>query len=241
MRLSITTLLYAVGVAVAEDGSQGWLRYAPIPDGPCAQSVPSTIIALNSTKVSPVFTAGQELQRGVEGIIGTKLNVSLTAGQSHSAIIVGTQDAYIAAYGSLDESENLEADGFFLSTITPGKVIIVGQNERGALYGAFEYLSQLAQNNVTSASMVYNPQVPIRWTNEWDNMDGSIERGYAGPSLFFRDGFVVQNTSRVAEYARLLASIRINGAIINNVNANATLLNDRNVEGLGKLADAMRP
>lgn len=51
----------------------------------------------------------------------------------------------------------------------------------------------------------------------------------------------MDNTTRVAEYARLLASIRVNGAIINNVNANATLLNDRNVEGLGRLADAMRP
>ncbi|RYN75283.1 putative alpha-glucuronidase A [Alternaria alternata] len=241
MRLTLTTLLCAVDVAVAEDGSKGWLRYAPIPDGPAAQSVPSTIIALNSTRVSPVFTAGQELQKGVDGITGKKLNVSAVADQSHSAIIVGTKDAYTAAFGNIDECENLDADGFFLSTTTPGKVIIVGQNERGALYGAFEYLSQLAQNNVTSGSTVFNPQVPIRWTNEWDNMDGSIERGYAGPSLFFRDGFVVDNTTRVAEYARLLASIRVNGAIINNVNANATLLNDRNVEGLGRLADAMRP
>jgi alpha-glucuronidase len=72
-------------------------------------------------------------------------------------------------------------------------------------------------------------------------MDGSIERGYAGPSLFFRNGYVVDNTTRVSEYARLLASIGVNGAIINNVNANATLLNDRNVQGLGRLADAMRP
>jgi alpha-glucuronidase len=144
------------------------------------------------------------------------------------------------AYGDLEGCEDLEADGFFLS-LTPNKVVIVSQNERGALYGAFEYLSRLAQNNVTFESHIYNPQAPIRWTNEWDNMDGSIERGYAGPSLFFRDGFVVDNVTRVAEYARLLASIRINGIIINNVNANATILNDRNVQGLGRLADAMRP
>jgi alpha-glucuronidase len=180
MRLQLTTLLCVLSFASAEDGSQGWLRYAPIPDGPCAQSVPAKIIALNSTKVSPVYTAGQELQRGVGGIIGRKLNVSSSADQSQSAIIVGTWDAYVAAYGSIDECENLDEDGFFLSTATPGKVIIVGENERGALYGAFEYLSQLAQDNVTAVSAVYNPQVPIRWTNEWDNMDGSIERGYAG-------------------------------------------------------------
>jgi alpha-glucuronidase len=72
-------------------------------------------------------------------------------------------------------------------------------------------------------------------------MDGSIERGYAGPSIFFRDGFVVDNVTRVVEYARLLASIRVNGIIVNNVNANATLLNARNIEGLGRLADSLRP
>jgi alpha-glucuronidase len=168
------------------------------------------------------------------------MNVTLAADRYGSAIIVGTRDAYIDAYGQLEGCENLEADGFFLS-LTPNKVVIVSQNERGALYGAFEYLSRLAQNNVTFESHVYNPQAPIRWTNEWDNMDGSIERGYAGPSLFFRDGFVVDNVTRAAEYARLLASIRINGIIINNVNANATILNDRNLQGLGRLADAMRP
>ncbi|KAJ6274615.1 putative alpha-glucuronidase A [Bipolaris maydis] len=240
MRLLFTTLLWAVGGALAEDGSQGWLRYARIPNGASAQSVPSTIIALNSTRISPVYTAGQELQRGVLGTTSKQLTVSTTASQDQSAIIVGTTEAYSKAYGKIGESEDLEDDGFYLS-ISPGKVIIIGQNERGALYGAFEYLSQLAQNNITFGSKVYNPQAPIRWVNEWDNLDGSIERGYAGPSIFFRNGYVVDNTTRIAEYARLLASIRVNGAIVNNVNADPALLNDRNVAGLGRIADAMRP
>ncbi|KAG9194738.1 hypothetical protein G6011_04773 [Alternaria panax] len=150
-------ILCTAGFAIAEDGSKGWLRYAPIPDGPSTQSVPSAIVALNSTKVSPVFTAGQELRKGVDGITGRKPNVSAVAGQSRSAIIVGTKDAYTAIFGSIEGCEDLDADGFFLSTTTPGKVIIIGQNERGALYGAFEYLSQLAQNNVTSGSTIHNP------------------------------------------------------------------------------------
>ncbi|KAE8846735.1 hypothetical protein HRS9122_03642 [Pyrenophora teres f. teres] len=240
MRLSLVPFFCAIGCVVAKDGSQGWLRYAPIPDGSCAQSVPSTLIVLNSTTVSPVYTAGKELQKGVLGITGTQLKLSTTPLDSDAVIIVGTEDAYFNKYGRLDESEQMETDGFFLST-SPKKVIIVGQNERGALYGAFEYLSQLAQNNVTYGSKVYNPQVPIRWTNEWDNMDGSIEHQFAGRSIFFSNGYVIENTTRIAEYARLLASIGINGVIINNVNANATLLHDRNVKGLGRVADAMRP
>lgn len=189
---------------------------------------------------SPLFTAGQELRKGVEGIFGKQLNISTIARQNTSAIIVGTAAAYANAFGAFEEIKSLDQDGFYLG-ISSNQVTVVGQNERGALYGAFEYLSRIAQNNFTEDSFVSNPQVPIRWTNEWDNMDGSIERGYGGPSMFFEGGYVVENTTRVTEYARLLASIGINGVVVNNVNANPTLLSTRNVEGLGRLADAMRP
>lgn len=238
----ISIFLSLLGFVFAEDGSQGWLRYAPIANGYNSLPVPSSIVALNTTKIGPVYTAGQELQKGIDQILAKRLEVSSTGHSNVSTIIVGTIDAYTSTYGLLDGADDLEDDGFVLTT-RPDNVIIVGRNERGALYGAFEYLSQVARNNVTIGSRVSNPQAPIRWTNEWDNMDGSIERGYGGASNFFRGGYVVNDTyiSRVAEYARLLASIGINGVIVNNVNANATLLSDRNIEGLGRLADAMRP
>jgi alpha-glucuronidase len=239
MRL-LLSLLLAVGLTTAEDGSNMWLRYAPTPGGSNYTSLPAQIVAFNATKGSPVYTAQQELQKGIEGIFGKQLEISNSTRNGSATIYVGTILAYQNMYVVPEDAKDLEEDGFYLST-EGGSVTIIGSNERGALYGAFEYLSQLAQGNFKSSSTVYNPQVPIRWTNEWDNMDGSIERGYAGPSFFFRDGFVVTNVTRAAQYARLLASIRINGIVVNNVNANATLLNDRNIEGLGRLADAMRP
>ncbi|KAF2795049.1 glycoside hydrolase family 67 protein [Melanomma pulvis-pyrius CBS 109.77] len=232
-------LLLTVRLATAEDGANAWLRYAPLPQANNNHSIPLSIVALGNSKSSPVYTAGQELQKGIKGIFGKKLSTNGTKDTS-SSIVVGTIDAYKKAYGDFDEADELEEDGFFLST--EGRdVLILGQNQRGALYGTFAYLSRLAQNKLSPISYVSNPHAPIRWVNEWDNLDGSIERGYAGPSIFFRDGFVVDNVTRVAEYARLLASIRVNGIVINNVNANATLLNARNIEGLGRLADAMRP
>jgi alpha-glucuronidase len=230
----------AIGLAAAEDGSAMWLRYAPISGANNYTGLPSRIVALNATHGNPVYTAQQELVKGFKGIFGKQLDIINSTSGGSSAIYVGTVQDYQSMHGLPDEAKDLEDDGFYLST-DGGNVTIIGSNERGALYGAFEYLSQLAQGDFKSASTVYNPQVQIRWTNEWDNMDGSIERGYAGPSFFFRDGYVVDNVTRVAEYARMLASIRINGIIVNNVNANATLLSDRNIEGLGRLADAMRP
>jgi alpha-glucuronidase len=232
---NLLLVVLSAGLAVAEDGLNAWLRYAPVP-GVSGRAFPSSIVALNNTKSSPVYTAGQELQKGLQGILSSR--VSIADKISTSSVVVGSLDQYMTATNSKD-IPGLEADGFWLN-VNGSSVQIVGQNERGALYGAFEYLSMLAQGNFSHVSCVSNPTAPIRWTNEWDNMDGSIERGYAGPSIFFKDGYVVDNVTRVAEYARILASIRINGVIINNVNANQTLLSDRNVRGLGRLADAMR-
>lgn len=239
MRLLLTFVL-ALGAAVAEDGYNMWLRYAPVPGGNYPRSLPSNVIALNATKGLPVYTAEQELRKGFQGIFGRELASNATRDDSTASIHVGTLVAYESVHGKLEEGQELEEDGFYLET-GGENVIIVGRNERGALYGAFEYLSQLAQGHFEPSAAVHNPQAQLRWTNEWNNMDGSIERGYSGPSIFFRNGFVVDNVTRAADYARLLASIKINGIIINNVNANATLLSARNVEGLGRLADTMRP
>ncbi|KAI0202835.1 glycoside hydrolase superfamily [Astrocystis sublimbata] len=235
--LCLTSL--AFGLAAAEDGLKAWLRYARLPDDVISQArIPSALTFLNSTESSPAHIAGLEIQEGIKGILGKELNIS-SKSREQSSIIVGTLDAFKAAGGTVDISE-LSEDGFWLNT-TGESVHILGQNERGTLYGAFEYLSMLAQGNFTEVAYATNPSAAIRWVNQWDNMDGTIERGYAGLSIFFENNTTVANTTRAAEYARLLSSIRVNGIVVNNVNANPIILNDENISGLGKIADAMRP
>ncbi|KAJ5345254.1 hypothetical protein N7452_003258 [Penicillium brevicompactum] len=230
-----------LGVAAAEDGLKGWLRYAPLPcSEQCRSSLPSSIVSLNSTNASPVFVAGTELQNGIQGIYERDVPISHVKCNAASSIVVGTVDQYRRACGTKSSLPELEEDGFWLST--KGKnVQILGQNERGALYGAFEYLSMLAQGNFSEVAYASNPSAPIRWVNQWDNMDGSIERGYGGPSIFFKNGQIVQDLTRVAEYARLLASVKINAIVINNVNANATILSPTNMDGVARVADVFRP
>ncbi|KAF2197693.1 alpha-glucuronidase [Delitschia confertaspora ATCC 74209] len=231
--------LASLALATAEDGSKAWLRYARVAQANSTSSLPASIIALNTTKSSPVYTAGQELAKGIQGIFGKRLPISNGTAKT-SSIIVGTAAAYEREFGNSSHFSDLKEDGFWLS-IDVESVRIIGQNERGALYGAFEYLSHIAQGRLGGTSFISNPNSPIRWVNEWDNLDGTIERGYAGPSIFFKNGVVVDDLTRVAEYARLLASIKINGIIINNVNAKAELLNSTNIEGLARIADVMRP
>jgi alpha-glucuronidase len=206
-------VLGLLGFAAAENGLNGWLRYASLPsDAQTGATIPSAIVALNSTKTSPVYVAGQELQNGIQGILGKGLNISSTATNVTSTITVGTIDAFVSTGNLMSGIPELEDDGFYLDTTGPN-IQIAGKNERGALYGTFEYLSMLAQGNFTAVSYASNPSAPIRWVNHWDNLDGSIERGFAGTSIFFKGGQVVSDLTRVSQYARLLASIRVNGIV----------------------------
>lgn len=190
-----------------------------------------------------MYTAAQELQKGFQGILHEDIDIvnSTTKNQSHSSsVVIGTVDAYTEAFGTANNWDDLIEDGFWLST-TKDSVQIIGRNERGALYGTFEYLSMLAQGNFSDVTYTSNPHAPIRWVNQWDNLDGSIERGYGGTSIFFENGLVFRNLTRAAEYARLLASIGLNAVVVNNVNANSSLLTPENIQGLGRIADVFRP
>ncbi|KKA18477.1 alpha-glucuronidase [Rasamsonia emersonii CBS 393.64] len=234
-------LLASAALVAAENGLDGWLRYAPLPGASrYLHDLPSSIVSLNASETSPVYVAGSELQKGLQGIFGKQVSISHQNCNASSSIVVGTVDEYSKLCGSSAALPELEQDGFWLST-KGNSVQILGRNERGALYGAFEYLSMLAQGNFSQVAYANNPRAPIRWVNQWDNLDGSIERGYGGASIFFENGGVVSNLTRAAQYARLLASIGLNAVVVNNVNANASILTPQNIEGLGRIADVFRP
>ena len=154
-------LLLVVGSVCAEDGAKAWLRYAPITNVGNYSFLPSSVVALNGSTASPVYTASQELRRGIEGIFGRSISTNGTTNSS-KPIIVGTVDAYKKIYGDVAGANGLEEDGFFLSTGNDN-ILILGLNQRGALYGAFAYLSRLAQGNFSPISIVSNPHAPIRW------------------------------------------------------------------------------
>ncbi|KAI6780505.1 alpha-glucuronidase [Emericellopsis cladophorae] len=240
----------ALAVARAEDGLDGWLRYARLRDchtGGQLDDFATSIVALNATEGAPLHTAAHELQVGIQGILGLELDVSdSVTDKDTSSIIVATAQAYEDEFGSLPEAVDLIEDGFYLSN-KGDDTVIIGSNERGALYGAFEYLSMLAQGNFDEVAYSTNPDAPIRWANQWDNLwdngtHGPVERGYGGVSIFYDGvGHVREDLSRVPMLGRLLASIRVNGIVINNVNADPTILSERNWDGVEEIANLFRP
>jgi alpha-glucuronidase len=133
----------------------------------------------------------------------------------------------------------------FVIWVTEGGFIIAGQDERGTLYGVYRFLSLLALGKLRPGlEIAESPSAPLRMINHWDNLDGSVERGYAGLSLFYQDNRVSYEKDRIEDYARLLASIGINRLSINNVNVRKAanlLITEEYLPALAALAAIFRP
>jgi alpha-glucuronidase len=242
------SLLLAVFSATAtlraEDGSQGWLRYAPpIHDGIPASyaSMPPALVNLDA---SPEAKSAQaELLRGVHSMLGRTLRIERVP-QGQDAWVLGTVEEIRAALPEFHAPE-LKPEGFAIMALRgQGHTywIVAGADARGVLYGSFRVLADVARGEgFAPMEGSSSPAAPIRWVDEWDNLNGTIERGYAGRSIFFDNGHVRGDLTRAGEYARLLASVGVNGCAINNVNADPRILAPEMIGEVARIADAFRP
>jgi alpha-glucuronidase len=161
-------------------------------------------------------------------------------------VLAPTSDA--SGFGVVDSLDDLGPEAFVLSRDSERIAAIYG-GPRGALYAWFQLLREAAAP--TGSQMValrHGPERELRMLDHWDNVAvhpvmGQVERGYAGGSLFYRDGELRADLTRVDRYARLLASIGINRVSLNNVNVHereALLLTD-DLGSVVRLADVFRP
>ncbi|MGP0018442.1 MAG: alpha-glucuronidase family glycosyl hydrolase [Candidatus Sulfotelmatobacter sp.] len=233
----------------AETGAEAWLRY-PALSPQAAKSFdrlpPQTVLLGDSVVVK---TAQRELVQGLAQMLGRTLRVGTNSSLENS-IVLGTLSDLRALIPALHRPQDLRADGYWLKSAKihgADCLIIAGATDRGVLYGVFALLSKIARADnlaafdIAAVDEEQNPYAPIRWVNQWDNLDGRIERGYGGPSLFFADGNVRTDLTRAGQYARLLASIGVNGCTINNVNAAPGVLEDNFIAQVSRIADVFRP
>jgi len=240
--LILAGLLAAASLGNAETGAKGWLRYSPLPEAQRQQyaAMPERIFALGDSPAGQ--TAAAELKRGVRSMLGKDLAAaqSVTAGD---AFVIGSINQVHAVLRAWSPPVGVRDEGFSLQIFrNAGHTywIVAGEDGRGEMYGVFHLLEEIAEQRLI-ADDTESPAAPIRWVNQWDNFDGTIERGYAGRSIFFTDGHVRQDLTRVSEYGRLLASIGLNGCTVNNVNANLHTLDPSMLKELARIADAFRP
>jgi alpha-glucuronidase len=225
-------------------GQNAWLRHAPLDAIDAAKylTLPRTIVRVGDTTV--LKSAEQELIRGLHGMLGGEYQTATEATQVPS-FLIETVDTLGAPFKDMASQFHVSGDGYWLGEIGLGHTrtfLITSKTDRGVLYGVFALLSKIArQQPLNSFNEVQVPANSIRMVDQWDNLDGTIERGYAGPSIFFENGHVRADLSRANEYARLLASVGINMCAINNVNANPFLLDESFLPQLQRVADAFRP
>src|SRR5829696_4214034 len=227
--------------ANAENGSDLWLRYRPLPDATRARysNTIRTIAVPIRSPTGDVIAA--ELSRGLRGLLGRDVPRGDQA--DSGAVIVGTPSASpaIAALGWDAGLRAAGEEGYVVrSTQASGHpaIVIASIGEPGALYGTFRFLRELqTREPIASFDIVDRPRLKRRLLNHWDNLDGSIERGYAGRSLFWP----APSESRIVDYARANASIGINGAVLNSVNANAEMLSAPWLDKVTAIARVLRP
>jgi alpha-glucuronidase len=228
----------------AETGRDAWLRYAEL-KGPALHryrdAVPAALVTLGDA--ATVQSARDELIRGVRGMLGRTLREESRPGED--AIVIGRLERVRSAFPSAGLDAALQPDGYWLKTLRANGrryVVITSAGDRGVLYGAFAFLRKIALGEpVENLDVHESPYNPVRWVNQWDNLDGSIERGYGGRSIFWENGHAREDLGRVSEYGRLLASLGINGCAINNVNADPRLLTPELIPQIARIAAALRP
>jgi alpha-glucuronidase len=229
--------LLPAAILSADTGRDAWLRYAATARS-SAQNLPAVIASAGDSDL--IHNARQELLRGVRGMLGRSLRVE--SGMPHeSAILLGT----LASLPDLHLSASLAPDAYWLKTTEVNGnryLVVTAADDRGVLYGAFALLRKIALGEpIGELDEIRKPFAPIRWVNQWDNLDGAIERGYGGRSIFWENFQARADLSRASEYGRLLASLGLNGCAINNVNANPRLLSFAMIAEVARIANVLRP
>jgi alpha-glucuronidase len=155
------------------------------------------------------------------------------------------QTQWKGAYVRLEskvKADNTAIDGYIISGNKTKGITIRSKTDEGILYGAFHLLRlQQTENDKGELNIQESPAFDIRILNHWDNIDGSIERGYAGKSLWDWDDLPEKISPRYTEYARANASIGINATVLNNVNANPQFISREYLLKTAALAKIFRP
>jgi alpha-glucuronidase len=249
LRKSASFLLMLVALLCAapsraEDGYDLWLRYRPLASEQVNiyRSHATELIAGNTTPTQRVTL--NELQRGLGGLLGRELPSSQRVTRD-GAIIVGTPSSSALIASLHLHAEHLGDEGYVIRNVAVDghtATIIVGRDDIGALYGVFHFLRLLQTGQpIDHLDIRESPRIKLRVLDHWDYLNGQVERGYAGASIWDWWKLPDWRAPRYTDYARVNASIGINGTVLNNVNAGATILTPAYLEKVAALADVFRP
>lgn len=191
-----------------------WLDYKPLPKDkirPCYLNP----VLLASGEIAQ--TIAREYQMAMDAMLGETVEISYEVLEEPSVFMQVQKEYEFPEEKRKGQSKEV-LDQAFVIYEEEESIVITGRTETAVLQGVFAFLRMTALDNLFEKMPYYCiPSMPLRMMNHWDDMDGSIERGYSGRSFFYDDYKILYN-DRTEMYARLMASIGINAIVINNVN-----------------------
>jgi alpha-glucuronidase len=242
----VPILLFAAVATKADDGYRLWLRFDQLPGPAISQlrfQVTSVVINANSPTLDAIRS---ELVNACAGLLGRAPAVR-TSIERDGTVIVGTPASSPLISGLKWDRQLAEVgpEGFCIRSLKLGghsTIVIASNGEIGALYGTFHFLRLLQTlQPVDKLEVTEKPHLRLRMLDHWDNLDGTIERGYAGGSLWDWSALPDKVDPRLRDYARANASIGINASLLNNVNADAQILTSDYLKKVAAVADVFRP
>ena len=242
------TLLGSAGPRPAnESGYDLWMRYHRIDDPALLRAYRSGITQVVGGGGSPtLYAARAELVRGLDGLLGDTVPVVPEASRD-GAVILGTPSSspLMASLPLAGELSRAGDEGFVLRSMRVGgrrAIVIAANRDIGVLYGAFALLRLLETHaSLRNLDVASAPKIRLRMLDHWDNLNRTVERGYAGASLWEWNNLPDRLSQRYTDYARADASIGINGAVLTNVNADARILTPVYLVKVAALAGVFRP
>lgn len=242
MRHVLTGLLLFFTVNLfGEDGYRLWLRYDEVKNEHLLKQYRNHIYGWIVDGVSPTDSIMRnELTNALNGLLGYPVYESKAI---KDKVVLFT--TFASHNLQVPESLKGKKEGYSIShSVVNGKKVLVvaGTDESGKLYGMFHFLRLLqTETDITDIKIEEAPKIRTRILNHWDNLDRTIERGYAGFSIWDWHRLPEYIDPRYTDYARANASIGINATVLTNVNANARLITPEYLEKVKVLADLFRP
>ena len=230
--------------AFAETGYRLWLRYDEIGDKALLARYRSELRSYNFPASSAVaVVAKKEFANALKGLLGQP---AVASSSKTASLFIGTPESSAQIRALIKPAELLNlGDGYLIRTLGAKgqqQLVIAAATDKGVLYGVFHLIRLLQTHQQLSGLEIRErPMIENRVLNHWDNLDGTVERGYAGTSLWEWHKLPGFTQTRYTDYARANASIGINGTVLNNVNANALSLTKPYLEKAAALANVFRP
>ena len=249
-KIGVFIFLFLISLnGLANNGYQLWLQYRFIENEPLRLSYQShlkKIIPLGNSDTNSITL--NELQKGISGMLNVDIVLATNELKNENGVLIfgSKENLSKEILNALEKDfDVINEEGFIIKSILikgKSQIIITGKTDVGVLYGVYSFLRMLqTHKSIYDLNIIESPKIKIRTLNHWDNLDRTVERGYAGFSIWDWHRLPDYIDQRYIDYARANASIGINGTVLTNVNANAFILTPQYLEKVEALADVFRP